>query len=153
MVLRDKTPVETGVLIPLGALTTESVIRYTITGLGKVFDTWHPEYAAVEQVAWFGRRSRVTMPLSHVAGAITGFLLGRGVSTFLLLPTMKGERTIKIPRVGRGWSDHEQDAYRLAMTAGECVTARRVGASSSLRKLSAALRRCITAPQRVPGKR
>ena len=152
-VLRDGRPVETGVLVPPGALSLEVVIRFVTEQLRGIVHQWKPEYAAVEQVAWFGRQRRVTMPLSHIAGAIAGFLLGRGVSTCLLLPTMKGERRIKIPRMGRSWSEHEKDAFRLATIAHEYAEGLAAGAGSSLRKLSAVERRFIIAPTPARGKR
>lgn len=68
--------------------------------------------AAVEGVVWYGKVRKIILPLSHVAGAIAGFLFARGIPTYLIPPAMKklGGRVSLGPQP----SEHEKDAAQLA---------------------------------------
>lgn len=72
--------------------------------------------ACVEEVVWIGKPRKIVIPLSHVAGAITGFLVARGIPTYLVPPAMK-KMAGRWPALGRGASEHERDAALLAKLA------------------------------------
>mgnify|MGYP001559979041 CR=1 FL=1 len=136
--------IASGVLIPpiKGKLLAHQVIRYVLTELHKLLIKHKPKLAAVEEVVWQGRRKRIMFPLSLVAGAVVGFLLARGISVYVLTPTMKKNK----PQPGL--SDHENDAYGLLNAA---VLAEAAVKSSTPRKPSAAQLRKIIATEIVHG--
>ena len=95
-----------------GRLLVSEVLAFVLPLLSKVADRETASMAAIEEVVWRGMRRRVTMPLSHVAGAIAGMLVERGLDVYLLTPSMKAK---ELPKLRGNWSDHEQDAARLAL--------------------------------------
>ena len=139
-----------GVLVPpgRGRIQPEKVIDYVLPALCRLIDEHHPHCAVVEQVTWYGARRRITLPLSHVAGAIAGFCLGIGIPVYLLLANMK--RGGKAPR-GKSWTEHERDAYMLASVVKRHLAAAAAGDRSTLPERSAVARRRITAPKSAHG--
>lgn len=114
-----------------GKLSVARALAFILPALDEVEEVHTPDVAAVEEVVWRGVRRKITMPLSHVAGAIVGSLVARGVRTYLLTPSMKAK---KLPRLYGEWSDHEQDAARLALRVWTVLSA---GAGSGRSKRSA----------------
>lgn len=131
-----------------GKHPTEEYVRYIVPEMIKVITAHRPAYGAVEQVAWHGRKQRVTMPLSHVAGAIIGVLYSHGVHVCMLTPNMKKGITLKQPA---SWSDHEYDAALLAKKLAKYLDAERAEDASALKVLEAVGRRIITVEAPAPG--
>jgi hypothetical protein len=149
-VLTDGRPTAHGVLLfpEDGKHPTEEYVRFVLQGLSSIVNKYRPAQAAVEQVQWHGRRQRITMPLSHVAGAVTGYLVACGLPVCLLTPNMKKGVTYKQPK---GWSDHEYDAALLAKKLLLYRDAERAGESSDLQRLDAVRRRIIIVTDSAPG--
>lgn len=102
--------------------------------------------AAVEHVAWYGRSRKITLPLSHIAGAITGFLIGTGIPVYCLIPSMKAKK--KWPAK---WSEHEKDAANLALVAEQYESARSAADASYLRLHLAVGKRRLSVTDTVRG--
>lgn len=131
-----------------GKHPTEEYVRFVLSGLRMIDFEYSPTQAAVEQVQWHGRRQRITMPLSHVAGAITGYLVAKGIPVCLLTPNMKKGVKFKQPK---GWSDHEYDAALLAKKLLLWRAAESAGDASDMARWDAVRRRIITVTDSVPG--
>lgn len=144
-ILVDGKIVGRGVIIPpgKGKVPAEVVIAYVIPKLNDVILNAETgtdfAAAAVEQVAWYGVAKKIILPLAHVAGAITGFLLACGIDVFLLPANMK---TSKL-RTGTSWSEHEKDAALLADVAYRFKKAEEKADASYLKAHAAAQRRLI----------
>lgn len=139
-----------GVLVPpgRGRIQHHQVLAYVLPRLGVLIDEHRPDIAVVEQVTWYGRGRRITLPLAHVAGAIAGFCLSRNVSVYLLLANQKTFLCRK-----RGWSEHEKDAFVLATEVRRYVAAETAGDRTILRKRSAVGARRIIAGSNAHGSR
>ena len=151
-IIVDGKPKEHGVVVAEGSgkLPVECAIRVVLVGLGPILARW-PEVgaAAVEQVQWYGYGRRVTLPLAHVAGTITGYLLAGGIPVYLLLATQR--RSISIKRPKPGWEEHDLDALELAILAKRHLDAEAVGDGSVPRALLAVSKRRITVPRNTHG--
>jgi len=108
----------------------------------EVIESTLPQVAAVEQVSWFGRARRITLPLSHAVGAILGLLWSRGVDSFMLTPGMKKGAKLRKPA---SWSEHEYDAALLAKKVQMYLDVASADESSVPRELRAVHHRRITA--------
>jgi hypothetical protein len=139
-----------GTIVPAGRgrIQPHEVLNIVLPELGRVVDRYQPSIGVVEQVAWYGSSKRITLPLSHVAGGIAGFLVGLGLSVYLLLASMRGDECAR-----RGWTQHERDAYELASVAKRHQAALAAGDRSALPERSAAARRIITAGRAAHGAR
>lgn len=104
---------------PGGGIVSE-IINQIIFVLKAQVTRWQPTLAAVEQVVWQGRRNRNMIPLAGVAGAIAGYLVGRGIPTYVLTPSMKADDWQSPPS---GWTEHDRDARALAITVHDAVSA------------------------------
>src|SRR5688572_3315394 len=102
-----------GVIVPPGnkKLPLEFCLQYILTELDPIIIREEIAVAAVEHVVWQGRRRRITMPLSHIAGAIIGYCLARGLVVHALTPAMKDKKVFELP------TEHEKDAANLARVA------------------------------------
>lgn len=150
-VLEDGKTIAVGTLVPpaVEKHTINTTLAYLIPELDKIVGQYFPTAAAVEQVAWYGTRKRITLPLSHVAGAIVGLLLARGITTYLLLANMK---TAKVRR-RKAWDEHQYDAVVLAKVIHDYNVAEDAGDNSYLQKRSAVGQRRIIARPNAHGKR
>jgi Holliday junction resolvasome RuvABC endonuclease subunit len=149
-VIDDKgRAVAKGTIVPpgRGRIQPHEVLEYVLDRLCYIIAEFVPDVAVVEQVAWYGRGRRITLPLAHVAGGIAGFLLGRYIPVHLLLAAQKNFVCRR-----KGWTEHEKDAYVLAIVVQKAVVADGAAGSSTRRKPSAVVRRKITAPRIVHGK-
>lgn len=119
-----------------------------------VVDTYGPDIAAVEQVSWYGKGRRIILPLSHIAGAITGALLSHGVPVYCLTPTMK--KTVTLKGINSSWDEHQKDAAMLATVAASAESVSDAAKPSIQRQYSAAKARRIiilpSAPSQPSGK-
>lgn len=129
-----------------GRLTIEDVLRYVLPPLRQIVRRFEPEAAAVEQVAWYGRARRITLPLSHIAGGIAGALWAMGVPVYFLVANMK---TSKL-RIRKSWDEHQKDAALLAKVVQNYRTASNAGDLLYLKKHSAVGKRIISAPEPAP---
>lgn len=124
-------------------------LEWILPRVAEYVDEHKPRLAAVEQVGWYGRRQRITMPLSHVAGALVGLLWGRAIPVYLLPANMKQGPDVD-KRRPRGVSDHEHDAVLLARKVRAWLRAESAGDASGLRRLSAVGSRRISIVPSVP---
>lgn len=147
-VLRGNRAVARGTIVPpgRGKMSLEEILSYVLPRLKAVADEWEPDIAVVEQVTWYGRPKRITLPLSHVAGAIIGVLLLR-CPVYVFIASMKKGK----PPRGKTWDEHQKDAYVLATVAKKAENAWVADASSIPRDLSAAVRRRITTLRNARG--
>ena len=107
-----------GTIIPPGSTQPEVVIPFVLKELRNVWATHGIGAVVVEQVTWYGKGRRITLPLSHVAGAVSGFFLGKRLPVSLVLPAMKKRIKKKPFRFsGAGWTEHAKDAALLALLA------------------------------------
>src|SRR5262245_20676360 len=84
-VLEDGKSIASGTLVPPDdSLTITSVLSYVLPRLYNVIGQYAPTIAVVEEVAWYGRPKKITLPLSHVAGAIMGLCAAVGLYTYSL---------------------------------------------------------------------
>ena len=116
-VLQDGKPVARGVIIPPGdgKHFVSEVLAWVLPKMSAVLQDYMPTLVAVEEVTWFGRGRRITLPLSHIAGALMALSSLSGSVTFALLPHQKPK---KRPRwITKIWSEHEADAALLALAA------------------------------------
>mgnify|MGYP001617655747 CR=1 FL=1 len=121
-------------------------IAIILRGLTKIIVDWNPDFAAVEHVAWYGRSRKITLPLSHIAGAITGSLLVNGIPTYCLIPSMKAKKKWPVK-----WSAHEVDAANLALVAEQQESARSAGENSFLQRHLAVDKRKLSVVANVDG--
>ena len=126
-----------------GKHPTEAYLRFILPLVATYTRCFEPTAAAVEQVGWYRRAVRITLPLSHVAGALVGLLYAAGLDVFLLMGNMKE----KGKRPPRGWDEHQLDA---ALLAKRVLTALRAGDADE--RSAAVLARRITTPPPVPGR-
>lgn len=144
-VTREGKPVDWGTIIPPpvdGRLQPDYVLGIVCPEILKLTKEYHPDYAAVEQVAYYGIRRSITLPLSHVAGGIVGCLVASQVPTALLLAAQR--RAVKPWPGSRKWTEHERDAYALATVLRAARLALLAGDASTRRRYSAVNRRTIT---------
>lgn len=137
-----------GTLIPPGhgRIQPHEVLEYVLPRLTDVIERFRPDIVVVEQVTWYGRGRRITLPLAHVAGAIAGMCVGLGLPVYLLLANQKTFTCQK-----RGWSEHEKDAFVLATEVQRYINALAAGDTSIRRKRSAVGARVITAGRNARG--
>lgn len=112
-------------------ITVAEALEPILDRLRLVVRQFRPTVACVEQVGWYGRAKRITLPLSHVAGAITGYLMANGIGVYLLYAKQK-TAIVRFNRT-RGanpWDEHQKDAARLAATAAEFEAAQNSEAKS-----------------------
>lgn len=133
----------TTIIIPdSGKISIERAMGYILPRLPQFYNTDEPLHAiGLEQVQWYGRAKRITLPLSHIAGMFAGYFYSIGVPVYLLLPTMKNA---KIHR-RKNWDEHQYDAARLARVVFEYETARATGDTAYLQKHAVMERRCVSA--------
>ena len=152
-VLEDGRVVDHYTVVPKGRgkIPIEQALTTAMGALNNVFKDHFISYAAVEQVSWYGKRHRVMLPLSHVAGCLVGYLCACGVPSCLLLAHQR--RPVKIPRAWRGesWDEHQRDAAALATVLHRHLLAVHAGEPTALPKVSAVARRLITAPRSARG--
>ena len=150
-VLRDGKVTEHGVILAEGhgKLPLPDAIRIAIAGLSSIIRRAQPSAAAVEQVGWYGSRKAITLPLSHVAGGIAGYLLALNIPVYLLLATQRRASSVKRPR--KGWEEHDLDAYELALLAKAHLDVLDADGGSIPRALLAVDRRKIIIPRDVHG--
>lgn len=122
-------------------------IGWVLPQIDAVVRQYDAKHAAVEIVSWYGRARKITIPLSHMAGALAGWLAGIHVETFLLVPNMKG-----LVR-GTFASEHERDAVALARRVWAWLRAKAAGDSFALKQLSAVGERKVIVVPIVPTKR
>lgn len=146
----DGKPVARGTIVPpgRGRIQPHEVLNVVLPALDAVVTKYRPDYAVVEQVAWYGSSKRITLPLSHVAGGIAGYCTGLGCDTYLLLAAQK---TFSCQR--KGWTEHERDAYVLATVVRKHLVAAAAGERSAHPSRSAVARRKITVDRSAHGKR
>ena len=140
---------EHGVVIPPGHTKqpTDDYLRYILPSFRKIIKEHGPfQAAAIEQVVFQRHNRNITIPLSHVAGALVGLIWGKGIPVFLLTPNMK---TFTIRK--KEWSEHEKDAAVLATVVQRYLNALIANDTSTLRKLSAVARRNISVKKNVLG--
>lgn len=107
-----------------------------------------PEIACVEQVGWYGRGKSITLPLSHVAGAITGYLLGSGISVYFLYANQKTAAFRFVRKRGEPpWDEHQKDAAVLAKVAWEYEMAKANNDTKTLAKRKGVGKHWLHAPQ------
>lgn len=137
-----------GVLVPpgRGRIQPHQVLSAILPAVEKLIKQHQPTLAVVEQVTWYGKGRRITLPLAHVAGGLVGFLLANKISVYLLLANQK---TILCRK--RGWSEHEKDAYVLATEVRRYLAAENAGDVSTLRRRSAVGQRKIIVPRNTHG--
>jgi hypothetical protein len=137
-----------GTIVPpgRGRIQPEVVLDYVLRIFDDLVDQHDPAWGAVEQVAWYGSSRRITLPLSHVAGGLAGFLVGRGIPTCLLLAMMRAK-----VKYHDAWTAHENDAYALAIALRKHLAALAAGDPSALPKRSAVARRIISARRSAHG--
>jgi Holliday junction resolvasome RuvABC endonuclease subunit len=141
-VLNNKKVMAVGTLEPPDGLRpVEAVMSWLLPKLKEVITDIKIDAAVVEQVAWYGRARRITLPLSHISGMIVGFLAGSGIDTFLILASMR-----KKERTKASWDEHQKDAVNLARVGLEYLNAEAAEDLSLLKKRSAVGRRRIIAP-------
>lgn len=151
-VLVDGKPREHGVirLEGHGKVAIADALRCMVGGLCPVLSRCGPlDAAAVEQVGWYGSRKAITLPLSHTAGCLVGFLLACDVPVYLLLANQRKPVAVKRPRAG--WEEHDLDALELAIVAKAHLDAVAAGEGSIPRALSAVDRRRITVEKPAHG--
>lgn len=146
-VLDDGKPIALGTLIPPKKveLTSHFVLSFVVPQLLAVAREHLPEVVAVEQVTWYGKAKRITLPLSHVAGGIIGALLTLEIPVYVYLPGMKPK-----VRARKAWDEHQKDAVALALAATQHEAALIAGDTSFLRKHLAASKRRITIARSAP---
>ena len=133
-----------------GKVPIQDAITAALTGVRGLVRDLQPDMAVVEQVAWYGRASRITLPLSHVAGAIVGYLLAQGIPVCLL---QASQRVREIPKTWQKWTtEHERDAAALATALHRQQRASDAGGASTPRRPSAVVARIITIPPSAPGR-
>lgn len=150
-VLQDGKVVEHGVILAkgYGKLPISDAIRVACGGIAPILARYHPDAVAVEQVGWYGSRKNITLPLSHVAGALGGLVLSMGAVLYLLLAAQRRPVALKRPR--RGWQEHDLDAYELAIRAKQHLDVVAAGGTSIPRDLLAVAKRSITIPKIAHG--
>lgn len=133
-----------------GKISTEDAIRAALCFMSILIEEWGPDYAVVEQVTWYGKRYRIMLPLSHIAGACVGYLVHH-CPVYLLLANQR--RPVRIPKawLGESWDDHQRDAAALATVVRRHHAALAAGDPSMHPKLSAVARRIITVPKAAHG--
>lgn len=114
----------------------------------EIVDEYKPDVAAVEQVSWYGKGRRIILPLSHIAGAITGGLLARGLPVYCFTPTMK--KTVTLKGINSSWDEHQKDAAMLATVAASAESVSDAAKPSIQRQYSAAKARRIIIRPSVP---
>ena len=110
-------PIARGVIIPPGEGKhgVAEVLSWVLPRMRQVLLDYGPTLVAVEEVTWYGRGRRITLPLSHVAGALIALSALSKAVLFVLLP---GQKVKKRPRwITEKWSEHEADAALLALAA------------------------------------
>ena len=139
VLLKDNRLIARGTLIPpgKGRVTLAQVIPFLLAELGVLIGK--ADVAAVEEVVWQGHRRRTMFPLAHIAGALVAALVARGVPTYLLTPAMKSRKPISKGIARRLKSDHERDAYNLAIIARNAESA--IGTSCNAKPVAVARRR------------
>ncbi len=131
-----------------GKLPVHEVLQTVLPGLACLLERYGPDTVVVEQVTWYGRARRITLPLSHVAGGIAGYVLAAGANVYLL---QASQRLREIPPSWQKWpTDHERDAAALAIVVHQHLHARTADGVSTPPKPSAVLARIITAPPNAP---
>lgn len=145
VVLDDQTVVGRGTIVPpgRGKMLVSQALSFILPEIAAVLAAYHPSIASVEEVTWYGKTRRITLPLSHVTGAVAGVCLASGVSVCLLLANMR--KNIKGPRGSAKWTEHERDAYALATVLRKHLVALAAGEASALPARSAIPKRIITA--------
>ena len=152
--LRDGKVIYRDTLVPpqKDKLPYYHIIPFVLEKITNVLKKEDVEAAAVEEVAWYGRNRRVTLPLSHMAGSIIGLLLTNDIPVYVLSPTMK--KSVKVKGgFNSSWDEHQKDAALLAQVAANTEGASVVEKSSTRSPLYRAARRKITAGQIVHWKR
>ena len=150
VVLDDDSVVLRATLMPKGKgrLSIEDVLNHVLPRLWNIVSETDPEAAVVEQVTFYGKSRRITLPLSHISGAIAGFLASWHMPVFCLTATMR--RGTPVPRGSAGWDEHQRDAAVLAKVGQAWLNAFNATDSSYLQKHAAAGRRILTVPKPVP---
>lgn len=98
-----------------GKLPVAAAVPGIAVELKQILSAWRPSFAAVEQVGWYGRAKGITLPLSHVAGFITGYLVASGVNVCLLYAKQKVAAVKFMRKRGEPvWDEHQKDAAVLA---------------------------------------
>ena len=145
-VVQGRTVLEHGVIVPpgRGKLSAGQAIEAVLVGLEAVLRRHKITVAAVEEVQWYGYRQRITLPLAHVAGAVMGLLLGRGIPVYSILASQR--RLCPVKRSKRGWDEHDLDALELAQLVQLAENVSDASAASDRKRLSAVLARKICAP-------
>ena len=148
-IIRDGSVlVERRVIQTPRGMSLESTLAYILIELEELVDYCHMIHAAaVEGVVWFGKVRKIVLPLSHVAGALAGFLWAKGIPTYLVPPAMK-KLGGRIP-LGRKPSEHEKDAAQLARLA---YLAEFASTFFDRRSREAVAKHKISAPKNVPGR-
>lgn len=130
---------------PKTAKTIHQILRWQLAQLEELASE-SPRLVVIEEVAWYGRARRITLPLSHIAGAIAGYFAGFGdIGVCMVIPSMK-----KKMKGRKAWDEHQKDAVNLALVGYEYLRALDANDLSMLKRLSAVERRLITAPPNVP---
>ncbi len=144
----DGKPIAKGTIVPPGhgRIQPHEVLEYVLPKLNDAIARFEPDVVVVEQVTWYGRGRRITLPLAHVAGAIAGMCVGAGLPVYLLLANQKTFTCQK-----RGWSEHEKDAFVLATEVQRYINALAAGDGTIRRKRSAVGARRITAGRTARG--
>mgnify|MGYP001558261413 CR=1 FL=1 len=116
-VLKAGKPIARGIIIPPGEGKhgVAEVLAWVLPRMRRILLDYGPTLVAVEEVTWYGRGRRITLPLSHIAGALMALSALSTSATFVLLP---GQKIKKRPRwITSKWSEHEADAALLALAA------------------------------------
>lgn len=151
-VIKTGKPVYHSTIVPMQSRAPfHTYIPHILSELQLILNEYSVTVAAVEAVSWYGKGRRIILPLSHIAGAITGMLLTNELPVYFLTPNMK--KAVKMKGFNSSWDEHQKDAALLAKIAENAELVFRAGGNSALRKPSAASARRITIPPPVPSSR
>jgi len=130
-----------------GKLRVGEVLGVVLTTLaGLVTGPWRITRAGVEEVTWYGKGRRITLPLSHIAGGIAGYLLAAGIPVTLLLAGMRSPERRPPLRSTKGWTEHELDAWQIARTVQRFLDVNGVKDASGRKRQQAMRARTTTIP-------